>query len=112
MEEKKKTRQTIRTKPDASRASLRKAFLSGVRIMPAAREKKDLETLVVSGFPVLFQEFPAESLVLPVEDGGGLLVVFPLFPFADDAFFFNHALEALDRLLEVFGIVDNDMCHK
>ena len=60
----------------------------------------------------LFHEFAAKSLVLPVKDGGGLFVVLPLFPFADNSLFFDHALEALDCFFEVFGVVNNDVCHK
>ena len=66
---------------------------------------------MVLRIPALFHEFAAERLVLPVKDGGGLLVVFALFPLANDAFFFDHALEALDCLFEVFGIVYDDVCH-
>ena len=63
------------------------------------------------GFPGFLHELPAEGLVLPVKDGGRFFVVFTLFPFANNTLFFNHALETLDRFLEVFGVVYDNMSH-
>ena len=74
-------------------------------------EKAESETFVVCGLPAFLHEFAAESLVFPVKDGGRLLVIFALFPFADNTLFFDHALEALDCFFEVLGFVDNDMSH-
>ena len=66
---------------------------------------------MILGTPALLHELAAKGLVLPVKDGGRLLVIFALFPLANDTFFFDHALKALDCLFEVFGIVYDDVCH-
>src|SRR5512145_1241377 len=47
-----------------------------------------------------------EGLLLPVEDGGRLLEEFALLPFPDDPLLLDHALEALDGLLE--GLLGSD----
>jgi hypothetical protein len=53
----------------------------------------------------------SKRFLLPVEDGGGLFEVLPLFPFADDTFFLNHALKTLDRLFKRFIVVYSYVCH-
>jgi len=53
----------------------------------------------------------SKRFLLPVEDGGGLFEVLPLFPFADDTFFLNHALKTLDRLFKRFIVVYFYECH-
>ena len=60
---------------------------------------------------VLFQELALERLVLAVKNCRGLFVVFALFVFADNAFFFNHSLEAFDSLFQVLIVVNADCCH-
>src|SRR5512138_487624 len=59
----------------------------------------------IPGFAGLLEKFARKGLLLPILDGGGLFEVFALLPLADDAFFFDHALEALDRLLERLAFV-------
>lgn len=58
-----------------------------------------------------FHKFACQSLVLAIEDGGRLFVVFALFPFADDAFFFNHAFKTLDCFFEILGIFNVNRRH-
>lgn len=59
----------------------------------------------------LFHLLAGKSFLLPVKDGRGLFKVLPLFPFADDAFFFNHALKTLDRLFKRLIVVNFYECH-
>lgn len=43
--------------------------------------------------------------------GRRLYEILTLFELADNAFFFNHTLEALDCFLEVLCILNHDCCH-
>jgi hypothetical protein len=60
----------------------------------------------LSGF---FHKLSGNRLLFPVEDCGGLLVVFPFFKFPDDAFFFHHPLKTFNGLFQHLVIIYDDM---
>jgi hypothetical protein len=65
-----------------------------------------------TAFPGLLHKFPLNRLLLPVQDGRGFFVVFPLLEFPDDTFLFHHALKAFDGLLQHLVVVNHDMGQK
>jgi len=58
---------------------------------------------------VSFQQFAGVCLFLSVEDGGGLFIVFPLFKFANDAFFFYHAFKAFDGFFKNLVVINGNV---
>lgn len=60
---------------------------------------------------LLLDELPLKGFFLAVLDGRGLFKVLPLLPLANNAFFFDHALEALNGLFKALGFIDSDECY-
>ena len=52
--------------------------------------------ILSAAFSGFFHEFAGYGFFLPVQDGGRLFKILPLFEFTNNAFFFHHTLEALD----------------
>jgi len=55
------------------------------------------------------RDLALERFLLPIADCRRLFEVLPLFPFAYDSFFLNHALEALDGSFKIFTVVKLDI---
>ena len=68
--------------------------------------------LALAGLSDFAQKLAAHGLFFAVADRGGFLEVLAFLPLADDALFFDHALEALDRLLERLIVVYDDLADK
>lgn len=57
----------------------------------------------------LFHQFARERLILAIQYGRRLLEIFSLLPFADNAFFFNHALKALNCFFQHLTVIYNNV---
>lgn len=73
----------------------------------------DSPIILVFGFTlaVFLHQLALNGFFLPVEDSGRFFIIFPLFIFPNDTFFFNHPLKSFDCLFKYLVVVYNNMGH-
>jgi len=71
--------------------------------------KRKGELIIVFALSGLFHKFSCYGLLFPVKDCGGLLIVFTLFKFTNNTFFFYEPLETLNCFFQHLVIIYNDM---
>ncbi len=81
---------------------------SGTHRPRNALHKRSVALLVLD-LTLLLKQLPLERFSLAVLDRRGLFKVLTLLPFANNAFFFNHSLEALNGALEMLVIINPDV---
>jgi hypothetical protein len=70
---------------------------------------KPLVAFVRLNFSCLFHELSFKCFSFSISDCRRFFEILTLFPFSDNAFFFNHALETLESLLKWLSLVYSDL---